>query len=721
MRFNEKTITTAIFDMDGTMFDTERLRIDMLKIASKDIYGKEMDDDLLFKSLGLSAVSAEKLAKEQYEENYPYKEIRKRADDLEREHIRSNGVPVKNGLYNVLERLKKNGIFIALATSSRREIAEEYLINARVYRYFDILICGDEVKNGKPNPEIFVKAMKEMATEPDNCLIFEDSKNGIIAASESGGLPIFIKDIKDIDLEMKKLVFMEYDSLIDFLYDLIPATKKMPVPTLYEQFPLNADEIVVGIHGFGAIGGGYLAEIFSHFDGYTRPKEIIGATQNPLTINLINSFGKYRIRYESLAYFKTIDSVRMIDIYDIDAMKDMYIKSQLIGLSLPEGVIKMQAKTIAVCLHERFLNTKETLSILVLMNKVNSTKYVKTQISSILKDKYGQDVAKQIMHKTKFIETVVNRMVSQIPEDFIVSKLKNDLYQLHTAITDYPQMLEKMNSLFADYTEKGKKKGSSKINLTNINPSEVFDGIRNFGAFSKYVDDIGVTLFSAEPDIVLYADKGSDIVGLMRQIVIVDDIKAMQKIKNKLSNGTHAIIAWYGKLLGYPTIGQAMGDDRVYVLTKEIMQNEIMPALLNENPNKVKYIHDFIKSFIKRCRSSFKDKCSRVGRDCMRKLQDGERVIGAIRLAHKYGIETGGLEFGAACAIVNCLISNDKNDIEAIKIKKIYSVNNSIIDILTYDGEYNKGLYKGLDKIKDQALIKRIEDKFIILKDEFIK
>jgi HAD superfamily hydrolase (TIGR01509 family) len=110
---------------------------------------------------------------------------------------------VKAGLYNLLERLKKNGVLIALATTSKREIAEEYLVNAKVLRFFDITVCGDEIEKGKPDPEIFLKAAGELNCELGNCFIFEDSPKGLIAASAAGGVPIFINDIKKLNLKSR--------------------------------------------------------------------------------------------------------------------------------------------------------------------------------------------------------------------------------------------------------------------------------------------------------------------------------------------------------------------------------------------------------------------------------------------------------------------------------------------------------------------------------------
>lgn len=135
LKFKNKMIQGAIFDMDGTMFDTERLRFQTLKQASRELIGVEFSDDYLMGCLGLSARSAKQLAQAEYGEDIPYTEIRQRADELELESVRQFGVPIKTGLLQVLERLRKSGLRMAVATSSRRAIAEEYLINANVYKF----------------------------------------------------------------------------------------------------------------------------------------------------------------------------------------------------------------------------------------------------------------------------------------------------------------------------------------------------------------------------------------------------------------------------------------------------------------------------------------------------------------------------------------------------------------------------------------------------------
>jgi HAD superfamily hydrolase (TIGR01509 family) len=722
MLFKSKSVEGAIFDMDGTMFDTERLRLKMLKQASKEIYGIEISDEILYDSFGVSAVTAEKIAKKVYGQDYPYKQIRARADELERSYVREYGVPVKDGLYNLLERLKKSGILIALATSSRREIAEEYLLNAKVQRFFDIMVCGEEVEKGKPDPEIFLKAASELNCEPGSCIIFEDSQNGLLAASAAGGIPIFIKDIKEPDPEVKALAFNSYEKMTDFLEELIAQMPKMHPPALNEHFPQSIGYHVAGIHGFGAIGGGYLAQIFSHWDGYTRPREIIGATNNSLIRQLVNALGKYRVKYESLAYFQTISHVNIIDMDEEAQMIEMYKKSQIIGLALPEQAIRTQSKLIGKALIERHKCTGESLTILIVMNKVNSAKFVKNHVENAIKHIAGEELAKEIMKKTYFSETVVNRIIAKIPDDQVLAKIQNELQRMHKTIVAYQGKMKEIFEFSETYLEdmdSTKQNEPTKIeNKAIYQTINIADNVTVVTQFAEELSKLNVTLFSSEPDMPIYASKGSPLLERLRQVVTVENIKTMQEIKNKLSNGTHAIIAWYSAILGYKTIGQGMGDYRVSKLAESIIKNEIKPALLAENPHAKPYINSIASNFIKRCRASFKDECIRVGRDPMRKLHAGERVIGSIHLVHKHGLKTKGLEFGAACAIMYSVLALDKKDVEAQKIKQLYEKRNSVEDVLTYSGEYNRAKYVGLSPNEDHELILRIQEQYDKLKQQ---
>lgn len=707
MIFDNKEIEAAIFDMDGTMFDTERLRMRMIQQASKEIYGEMISEEILIKSLGLSAKAAEELAREVHKD-FPYKEVRKLADELEVNWTKQNGVPVKDGLFNVLERLKKNDVLIALATSSRREIAEQYLLNAGVIHFFDITVCGDEIKKGKPNPDIFLKAASQLNCEPNKCLVFEDSQNGLISALSAGTIPIYIKDIKDPDEEILEKVYKRYLSMKDFVLDLSLYTPIMKVPLINEHFPQSTDAFKAGIHGFGAIGGGYLTQIFLHWDGYTRPSKITGATRNTFLKDLINAFGKYTIKYEGIAYHQIIRGVDIIDLDDRISIDKMYIESDIIGLTLPEIAIKTEAKSIALGLLARYYAQKKPLTLLIVMNKIGATKYVKRHILKALKILTDEKEAKAVLNHTIFCETVVNRMVSTIPNIDILKQLKDNISQMRGTIYDYLPDIKEFESSFLNNLKRGKRQ---KENQMAYNLNMMKDRISNFMFHVSKLNDLNIDLFSSEPDILIYADD-SPLLRTLRQVKTVSNIDVMQNIKNKLSNGTHAIVAWYSSLLGYKTIGQGIGDRRVYILAKRIMENEIKPFLVNETPELKNYISGFIENFIKRCRSSFRDSCHRVGRDPLRKLQKNERVLGNIKVAQSLGLNTQNLELGVACAILYSLTTALQKDKEAMKIKEIYQRRGKIKDILCYDGEYESAFYEGLDEEIDFELISRIEQKF---------
>lgn len=713
MNFETKNINAAIFDMDGTMFDTERLRMKMIKKASEMICGNSIDDHILIDCLGLSAKSSEELFKKKYGHNYPYREIRKKADQLEVDYVRKNGVPIKTGLIDVLERLKKNRVLLAVATSSKRIITEEYLMRANIMSYFDIIVCGDEVEKGKPNPEIFLKASGELNCEPENCIIFEDSQNGLIAAADSGAMPIFIKDMKDPKEEVKARTFKAYDSMLEFLEDLIKYTAKMPSPRLNEHFPKRFNHMKVGIHGFGAIGGGYLTQIFSHWDGYTRPAEIVGATRNSNLIDLINAFGKFNVHYESLAFDQTITNVKLINTSNEAAMKKMYSESEIIGLSLPEAAIKKEASIIAKGLIERHNSNGKDITILVILNKIGGGLYVKDSVQHALNNIVGEKKAEEIVNKTSFAETVVNRMVSKINQQTILKQVRMNLRTVQGNISKKDIDI---NTILGDSTNENMDR---KVNnkLSDGDKEEAFvksisKSLYNVSEITQELSKLNITVFNSEADMLLYASKGSPILERMRQIKTVDNIAEMQDVKNKLSNGTHAIIAWYSSLLGYRTIGQGMGDDQVISLVKTVMNKEIKPAIVRNNEKLEEYIDNFISKFINRCRYSFKDPCVRVGRDPLRKLKNGERVMGTIDLAHKNNVATPMLEFGVAAGLLYSILAINPKDKECEIIRGIYNRKKSIKAVLTYQENYNGKPYKCLDAEEDKALIERIERQF---------
>lgn len=211
-------IKGAVFDMDGLMLDTEKLLVRFWKESAKE-YGYDMTEENVFEIRSLSRKYSVPLLKSIFGEDFPFNEIRSRRINLMNEYIDTYGFDVKKGLFELLDFLKKNNYLIAVATATDRERAEHYLKKIDAYKYFNAVICGDMVKNGKPEPDIYITASKELGLMPEECVAFEDSPNGIKSAYSAGCKVIMIPDLTQPDDNIKPMLDGVYESLdkaVDF-------------------------------------------------------------------------------------------------------------------------------------------------------------------------------------------------------------------------------------------------------------------------------------------------------------------------------------------------------------------------------------------------------------------------------------------------------------------------------------------------------------------------
>ena len=162
-------------------------------------YGLLGDENICF-TLGMNRAGRKAYFKEKYGQDFPYDAFQERYSEIYKEYVKRNGLPVKKGLYEILEVLEKKGIPAAVATSSSRENALENLRRAGILRKFRAVITGDMVREAKPNPEIYQKACECLDIEPCKAMAVEDAPKGIIAAKKAGMYAVFIPDILE-DLE----------------------------------------------------------------------------------------------------------------------------------------------------------------------------------------------------------------------------------------------------------------------------------------------------------------------------------------------------------------------------------------------------------------------------------------------------------------------------------------------------------------------------------------
>jgi HAD superfamily hydrolase (TIGR01509 family) len=191
--WNKYQISLIIFDMDGLMFETETLAIQTWTKAGRTV-GIEISEQIVLESIGLDIHGAEKVFKKYFGDNFPYYQLRDLRLAYTENYIEENGVPVKKGLYKLLKFLNETSLSKAVATSTERERAEKLLEIANIKDEFDVIICGDDVLKGKPEPDIFLEAARKLNCKTDECLVLEDSLNGILAASKANMRSIFVSD-----------------------------------------------------------------------------------------------------------------------------------------------------------------------------------------------------------------------------------------------------------------------------------------------------------------------------------------------------------------------------------------------------------------------------------------------------------------------------------------------------------------------------------------------
>ena len=207
-----KDLKGAIFDMDGLMIDTEKLYLKFWILAAKD-FGYDMTPEHVYSMRSMARKFSIPLLKGIFGEDCPTEDIRAHRTELMGEYIKEHGLEVKKGLFTLLDYLRGRGIKMAVATATPRVRTVEYLKNIGAKDYFSAVICGDMIETGKPAPDIYLTAARELGLPPEECAAFEDSPNGIKAAHAAGCHAVMIPDMTPSDEEIKPLLSAVYDSL----------------------------------------------------------------------------------------------------------------------------------------------------------------------------------------------------------------------------------------------------------------------------------------------------------------------------------------------------------------------------------------------------------------------------------------------------------------------------------------------------------------------------
>ena len=212
-------IDGVIFDMDGTMFDTERMWATFWEPALAAL-GLPYRDGLAEAARGTAGVTTRNVVRQFYGPDCDAEAI---VDSLHRvadEVFFSAPVPKKPGLDALLAWLKARHIPMAVASSSREAMIRHNLDVWGLTQDFTAIVSGQHVAHSKPDPEIFLLTAQKLDVEPARCLVLEDSYNGVRAGAAGGFVTVMVPDLVPANEEMRGLYTMECASLWEVLEKL---------------------------------------------------------------------------------------------------------------------------------------------------------------------------------------------------------------------------------------------------------------------------------------------------------------------------------------------------------------------------------------------------------------------------------------------------------------------------------------------------------------------
>jgi HAD superfamily hydrolase (TIGR01509 family) len=189
----EEPVEAVIFDMDGTLLDSEAVYTAGLQGAARAV-GLEMSLAFCHATIGVPGPDRDRMLQQHFGPDFDLAAFRGHFSTIVQQRM-SERVPVKAGVVELLDFLDAQGLPLAVATSARRTTAERNLGRAGLLDRFRTVAARDDVERAKPAPDLYLEAARRLGVAPQHCVAFEDSSIGILAAHAAGMRAVMVVDI----------------------------------------------------------------------------------------------------------------------------------------------------------------------------------------------------------------------------------------------------------------------------------------------------------------------------------------------------------------------------------------------------------------------------------------------------------------------------------------------------------------------------------------------
>lgn len=198
-----QTVTAVILDMDGLLFDTERLYSEAIMMAATEM-GAPLSLTAIYRTIGLPAADCNAIWADYFSPSFDVDAFWS-ASSTNFESLSETQLSLKSGAVELLDLLDHLKLPRAIATSSGRPTVDHHLAKAGIAERFDAIIAYGDYSKGKPHPAPYITAAKRLKMDPAFCLALEDSYNGVRSAAAAGMITVMVPDLLEATEEMRGL------------------------------------------------------------------------------------------------------------------------------------------------------------------------------------------------------------------------------------------------------------------------------------------------------------------------------------------------------------------------------------------------------------------------------------------------------------------------------------------------------------------------------------